>query len=275
MPRITRLKHLFVSVIANIKQLSVGTVNAPGQGNINVENDATVGENLHVGGDLHAENVASASYMHVENDLSVQGRMKPIRHRAQSKFENPYYPGRGTSVDNPDGFAGQWPLPRSVSQFPSAGNGNQSPKPHLNAGGGWIHLADDIELQWGSFECNTDSTVGIRYRGEWVQKQPGGAAGTYGYAEQLRLRKSYHDFPHETLAVFCDLTGRIGNIHRPTGGDPPHDWWNNPAPSSPEVYEHTAGDSVFLKPLSRYGFTYNRLNEWQGSLIVNYVALGW
>ena len=65
MPRITRLKHLVVSVIANIKQLSVGTVNAPGSGNLSVENDVTVGKDLHVENDLTVEGQIIAPAMEV------------------------------------------------------------------------------------------------------------------------------------------------------------------------------------------------------------------
>jgi hypothetical protein len=89
----------------------------------------------------------------------------------------------------------------------------------------------------------------------------------------------FHKFPNYTLSVTFDVPGTIGNL------DEPGDWDQNPAPGSPGVHRrltspHPPGPPNswlhnHFQPLSPNGFTYNRLNEMDGIVVVHYMAIGY
>ena len=245
---IEQIKRLFVTFIANIKSLSVGIVNAPGPGNLTVENDATVGKDLHV-----------------ENDLTVDGTIIGGETPSYKTGENP---GGGSSLgSNPDGT---WKVDPDKHRWLSDRNDQGAqPTNDYHYGGGWTTLGNGLELAWGWFHSATDGTVGIRYNSNEVsvpyRNDPAGP--------------SYHHFPNFTLSVTFDVPGTIGNIDAPYSN-----YHDNPAPGSPGVHRrqtspHPPGppDSYYhnhFQPLSRKGFTYNRLNEMDGIVVVHWMALG-
>ena len=198
--------------------------------------------------------------LHVENDLTVEGTI--------IGGETPSYKtGPNLGGSNPDGTWKTDPN-RHTNSWSGGDQGNQ-PENDYHYGGGWTTLGNGIELAWGWFHSATDGTIGISYTSMDVivpyRNDPAGPP--------------FHRFPNYTLSVTFDVPGTIGNL------DEPGDWDQNPAPGSPGVHRrltspHPPGppDSWLhnhFQPLSPNGFTYNRLNEMDGIVVVHYMAIGY